>query len=215
MSGASGKSSGLTLRKVWLLVTNGVMLYSWASVLLNIVYYAYPLFHGSHVCEIKLVPAVQSSLRFSFLELLNSVVRATRSNPLQVLLFSVVRWGVERFVAPRMSSCNDWQHMLTIFAWSLGDTVRFGCFMLDLLLPQMGLAKAIRYTVGPIAFPIGALGEMLMVFAAASNGRPWMYPLAFLWPLGFYPLMKQLLKQRNKYFSENVQAPKLHHVKLV
>jgi hypothetical protein len=41
-----------------------------------------------------------------------------------------------------------------------------------------------------------------MVLLAAKDGRPGLYVAASLWPLFFYPLMKQLLKQRAKHFKK-------------
>jgi len=45
-------------------------------------------------------------------------------------------------------------------------------------------------------------GEMLMVMKLAADGRPLVYLAASMWPAGFYPLIKQLLKQRKKHFSK-------------
>jgi hypothetical protein len=50
-------------------------------------------------------------------------------------------------------------------------------------------------------FPLGTVGEMAMVIRAAMNGRPILYVAAALWPAGFFPLMKQLLRQRRKHFA--------------
>jgi hypothetical protein len=137
-----------------------------------------------------------------FLELFNAMMGNTRSNPRQVLLFCIIRAGVEHLVAPMLASCSQWQHLLTVFMWSLGDTIRFGCFLLDVLVPGARFAKTVRYNTGPLLFPLGALGEMLMVInLARHSGVRTLYLVAVLWPLGFYPLMKQLLKQRRKFFQ--------------
>jgi hypothetical protein len=62
--------------------------------------------------------------------------------------------------------------------------------------------KSIRFTVGPILFPIGAGGEFLMVVLAATGRRPKLFIAAALWPIFFYPMMKQLLKQKRKHFQQ-------------
>jgi hypothetical protein len=85
--------------------------------------------------------------------------------------------------------------------WGFGDMVRFGCFAIASAAPQVRLVKSIRYTVGPILFPIGTFAEMMMVILAASDGRPMIYLAAALWPVFFYPMMQQLLKQRRKHFE--------------
>lgn len=153
-------------------------------------------------CTQSLVPTLSLALSLSFLELVNALIGATRSKPLQVLLFSVVRFGTEVIVGS-MIPCGCWQHIMTVFFWSFGDTIRFGCFVLDALAPGGRVARAVRYTAGPVLFPFGATGEMLMVIAAAQNDRPAMYIAAALWPIGFYPLFTQLLRQRRKFFREN------------
>jgi hypothetical protein len=114
----------------------------------------------------------------------------------------IVRTGVEVLVTP-LITCGAWQHLATALFWSFGDTIRFGCFAVDEAFPQAGThAKSVRYTVGPMLFPLGAAGEMLMVLRAAMDGRPLLYIAAALWPLGFYPLMKQLRRQRKKHFQK-------------
>ena len=161
----------------------------------------------SSVCQDTLTPAVLLALYLSFLELFSAVIGATRSKPHQVLLFALVRFGVQVLAAPLLP-CQAWQHLLTLLCWGLGDTVRFSCFAVDVLFPKGYIAKAIRYTVGPIIFPFGATGEMLMVVAVAQDGRPMAYLAALLWPVGFYPLFTQLLKQRRKFFVRWKQETK-------
>jgi len=170
----------------------------------------------SPVCETKLGPDLRLALIVSFLEFFNAMSGITRSKPQQVLLFALVRASVEMLVAPLLPSCSDWQHLLTVFVWSLGDTIRFGCFLLDALVPGARLAKTIRYTVGPILFPIGATGEALMVAALAQyRNWPLLYGAAALWPVGFFPLMKQLLRQRRKFFYGDDATKKAAKVKAV
>jgi Protein tyrosine phosphatase-like protein, PTPLA len=186
----------------WILVTNWSLMYGWAKVLRTFYRHWRALQDvGSSVCLLKLTPDVRMATLGGFLELFNAMLGSTRSNPRQVLLFCVVRAGVEYLVAPHLPSCSQWQHLMTVFLWSLGDTIRFGCFFLDSLVPGGNFAKSVRYTAGPVLFPLGALGEMLMVIALAQHtGNKFLYAAAMLWPVGFYPLMKQLLKQRRKFF---------------
>jgi hypothetical protein len=194
----------------WLLLTNATMMIAWARVLRVLYRNSDSIMSSSldgtssdsDVCLGVLTDYTKLALIISFFEVTNAAMGFTKSKPHFVLLFAVIRAGVELLVAPLLP-CNCWQHMLTVFCWSLGDTVRFGCFVLDHLVPGGTLAKSVRYTVGPLLFPFGAGGEMLMVVAAA-NGRPLMYVAAALWPAGFYPLMKQLLRQRRKHFAKQI-----------
>ena len=185
-----------------MLLTNISMLFGWARVL-KLFYHKWDLLQDptSPVCVNQLNNDVSLALAISFLELFNASIGLTRSKPHQVLLFSMVRFGVQILAAPLLP-CTDWRHLLTIFCWSLGDSIRFFCFVLDIMVPQAHIAKAIRYTVGPVLFPVGALGEMLMIAEVARGGRPLVYIAAALWPLGFYPLYSQLLKQRKKFFTQ-------------
>jgi hypothetical protein len=190
----------------WLLMTNATMMIAWARTL-RVLYRNFDSIvdgSSSDVCLGILTDYTKLALIISFFEVTNAGMGFTRSKAHFVLLFAVIRIGVELLVAPLLP-CNCWQHMLTVFCWSLGDTVRFGCFVLDHLVPGGTLAKSVRYTVGPLLFPFGAGGEMLMVVAAAANGRPLLYLAAALWPAGFYPLMKQLLRQRRKHFAKQTQ----------
>lgn len=199
-------SSGFS--RSWLLMTNATMMIAWARTL-RVLYRNFDSLSSvdgssDNVCLGTLSDYTKLALIISFFEVTNAGMGFTRSKAHFVLLFAVIRIGVELLVAP-LSACNSWQHMLTVFCWSLGDTVRFGCFVLDQLVPGGTLAKSVRYTIGPLLFPFGAAGEMLMVVAAAADGRPLLYLAAVLWPAGFYPLWKQLLRQRRKHFSKQAQ----------
>jgi hypothetical protein len=197
--------------RAWLLMTNATMMIAWARALRVMYRNSDSLLASSadgtssDVCQGILTDYTKLALIISFFEVTNAGMGFTRSKANFTLLFAVIRIGVELLVAP-LIPCNSWQHLLTVFCWSLGDTVRFGCFVLDQLVPGGTLAKSVRYTVGPMLFPFGAGGEMLMVVAAAADGRPLLYLAAALWPVGFYPLWKQLLRQRRKHFAK--QLPK-------
>lgn len=193
--------SNETLKRIVLVSTNTVTCLVWLRVLLVYVIPGWGTLAGSddEVCDKYLQPVLATALLVSMVELATAILGLTRSKPVQVLLFAAVRTGTERWVTP-MIGCGSWQHLFTAFCWSLGEVVRFGCFAADGVLPNQSLAKSIRYSVGPILFPLGAAGEMLMVIRAAGNGRPSLYLAAMLWPVGFYPLMNQLLRQRRKHF---------------
>lgn len=192
-----------TQKRIVLVSSNVAIMLMWAKVFLVFVREGHDTLANpeSDVCEESLRRTVLRALGVSVIEMVTALIGLTRSNPLQVLLFTCVRTGTELLVTP-MISCGAWQHLWTVLCWSI-DSIRFACFALDGLFPDSGnLFKSIRYTVGPLIFPLGAGGEMLMVIRAASDGRPWLYLAAALWPAGFYPLMKQLLKQRRRHFQK-------------
>jgi hypothetical protein len=157
-------SSPAGIERAWLLATNFCIMYGWAKVLRLLVRSSgflpinspssFPSTINPVYCTEVVVPAVYMALFISFLELLNSIIGATKSKPYQVLIFSIVRFGVEHLITPMLPSCHTWTHLVTIFVWSLGDTIRLGCFVLDLMVPGGHWAKSVRYTVGPLLFPI-------------------------------------------------------------
>jgi Protein tyrosine phosphatase-like protein, PTPLA len=167
---------------------------------------------GRTLCNDQFVPIVRSALMISFLELFNSITGMTRSKPAQVLLFAIIRFGVEHIVGSSISTCpSAWSHVVTVVCWSLGDSIRFGCFFLDSVASNGSRwAKYVRYTVGPILFPLGTLGEMFMVLTMAVDTYRInklqsiaMYIAALvLWPIGFYSLFTQLLRQRQKFLQQ-------------
>lgn len=191
----------LKLKSILLFIGNTAIAIAWLRVIFT--------FMTQSITEENTCQSVRRqtlfALSISAIELLNSVLGLTKSKPHQVLLFSATRAGVELFLAPLMP-CNALEHLWTVGCWALDGPFRFGCFAVDSFLTVFGfkevpMVKSIRYTVSPMIFPLGAGGEMFMVLRAARDGRPALYLAATLWPLFFYPLMKQLLNQRKKHFN--------------
>jgi hypothetical protein len=145
--------------KGWLFVCNFITSVAWGRVALIIAATGFEQLASNEptACLENLGSAVRLALGITFVEVFNSVVGFTRSPIPAVLLFSCTRAGVELLVAP-MIPCGSWQHLLTVLMWGIGDFVRFGCFAVDTAVPGVRLAKSVRFTVGPILFPIGASG---------------------------------------------------------
>jgi Protein tyrosine phosphatase-like protein, PTPLA len=191
--------------KAWLVGTNAAVALAWSNVVLVALLHRQRLLDDeSRLCASHLIPATRVALYCSFVELFNALAGFTRSKAPQVLLFGLVRLGVEMLLTPILG-CSDRLHLFTVFCWSVGDTVRFACFFFDNLLLASTWPKTIRYSVGPFLFPLGAIGEMLMVIAVAlqKNGavRWAILGAASLWPAGFITLYRQLLRQRRKFFA--------------
>jgi hypothetical protein len=192
-------SSSSAFTKYWMVGSNLVTAVAWCRVFLIIVtHFSKLVTNSDDDCLRVLSPATNWALYISMMEIVNCLAGFTRSPLPAVLLFSCTRLGVEKIVSP-LIPCNSWQHLMTVASWSLGDTVRFGSFAVNTANPNVRVAKTIRFMLGPILFPIGAFGEMMMVIAI---GQPKAYVAAALWPVFFYPMMKQLLKQRRKHFEE-------------
>ena len=206
----------LDAKKIILNFGTGLMTACWLRVLIVFMEHSWNEIaagspDGQNVCQHIFQPRIHLALAFSFIDLFNSILGLTRSKPSQVLLFASVRTGVELLVAPKLP-CGAWQHLATVLCWSLGDFIRCGCFFIDGLMSSpngsgFNIIKSVRYTVGPILFPIGTLCEMFLVARVAMDGRPSLFAALALWPAGFYPLMKQLLKQRKKHFQQKPSMP--------
>ena len=188
----------------YLLFSNGTLLVGWAKVVRTI-------FRGVRADKLRTVaycmgymtPSLHLALALSFLEVFNALAGITRSKPHLTLFFCSVRAIMEAVIAPRLSHCGTWPHLFTVACWSLGEVIRFGCFLLDLLVPGGTLAKTVRYNVGPIMFPLGALGELSIMLTYGYETEKWwiMIFAIILWPCGVYPLMRQLLRQRSKFLD--------------
>jgi len=202
----------LNLGNLWLASSNFITAIAWGRVAFIVLTTAGFGDISSDVCSTSLVPAVKMALMISFIEIFNCLVGLTRSPILAVLLFSCTRAGVEYLVQPYIP-CTSWQHLLTVTMWGLGDLIRFGCLGMATLYPEQRIFKSIRFTVAPILFPIGAAGEMFMVILSGYlNDRKILYLAASLWPVFFYPMMQQLLKQRRKHFQPVEKKKKIKSI---
>jgi hypothetical protein len=150
-----------TLNHAILFLGNAVIHIAWTRVLWSLAFEEI----NDDTCYSIIKPKTMTALMVSSIEFVNAVLGLTRSKPHQVLLFASVRAGVEIMVAP-LIPCSSYQHIFTILMWSLDGLIRFGCFGIDAFLSLFGksspsIIKTIRYTVGPLLFPLGAGGEMV------------------------------------------------------
>ena len=197
-----------------LIVTNAIMTFMWIRVLRTLFEMATGD-NNADFCETNLKSALVNAIVTSFLEGVNAIMGVTKSNPANVIMFVVVRAGVEFLAAPALP-CDCMQHLFTAACWGFGEMCRFGCFTVDGIMGGSDTAKSIRYTVGPVAFFFGAFGEWLMVIQVLRTGNPDRSVLvtAFIvfcvvaWPVGFMSLFKQLLKQRKKHFKAQANKRK-------
>lgn len=218
-NGTSNKSLSKSemIKQFILFIGNASIHIMWFRVYLLFFHHGFIDIDNS-LCTNTLQPRIQHALFISGIELFNSIIGLTKSKPQHVLLFSSVRTGVEFIAAPHLE-CNSIPHLFTVFCWSLDGIIRFGCFGIDALLLLLGYGslpwiKSIRYTFGPMLFPLGAGGEMMMVLSIARKTGRWsVYFAASLWPLGFYPLMKTLLKQRRRHFQRLREEKKKKMIK--
>ena len=65
-------------------------------------------------------------------------------------------------------------------------------------------AKIVRYNAGPLFFTLGTSGEIWLLVLCAQRHTKWsmlLWIVVVLWPIGFAPLIWQLLKQRAKFMK--------------
>mmetsp|Transcript_16140 Transcript_16140/g.25169 ORF Transcript_16140/g.25169 Transcript_16140/m.25169 type:complete len:211 (+) Transcript_16140:70-702(+) len=197
-----------SIKTILLVVTNAAIAIMWARVLVTMAQLALDgVEDHEEWCQSALKPALRDAIAFSFIEILNALTGLTRSKPTSVALFVLARASIEILVGPELP-CACWQHMFTGFMWSVGEINRFTCFTIDGITGGSDTAKSIRYSVGPVAFFLGTLGEVLMLIKLLFLEDP-TRPLALhyfiwlnviLWPFAFMMLFKQLLKQKRKHF---------------
>merc|ERR1711862_182687 len=153
-------------------------------------------------CIQTLHQRIQVSLILSFIELLTCIAKLTKSKPQMVFLFLSVRCIIQNYIAPTFY-CT-FNHLFTCFIWSIGDTIRFGCFALEHYTNgTKTIYRSVRYNAGIVFFPLGAFGEAIMTLRLALIKKTsiGMWILVSLWFVGFPPLMKQLLRQRRKFIN--------------
>jgi len=141
---------------------------------------------------------VVATTALSCLEVVHAAVGLTRSKPGNVILFVGARAFIALYICP-LAGCSA-TYRTTAFTWGLGECIRLGCFAVDAVRPSV-TAKTVRYTVGPIMFPIGSLGEWVLLIGAMRDGRPALWAPVIGWPIGFAVLMRQLLAQRRKHLK--------------
>lgn len=181
-------------KAAYLAVANGTASLTWAWLA---VVSTRALMSGCDYDAMQFV--IDLSIALSGLELLHSFIGLTKTKPQSVALFVGARAFIGLYVC-RMFPCST-AYMLTALAWGCGETVRLGCFAVDSVLPSRTV-KTVRYTVGPLCFPMGSFGEWVLLINAAMLGRDrGMWILVVGWPIGFAALMKQLLAQRVKHMK--------------
>ncbi|VDD96984.1 unnamed protein product [Enterobius vermicularis] len=107
---------------------------------------------------------------------------------------------------------------LILIAWSITEVVRYSFYATKILDKTPEFLKWMRYSFFIVLYPVGALGEILIVLAALPEVAVkkqltlempnsfnigfsfWWFLVVFaaFYPFGFPPLYKYMFRQRNK-----------------
>lgn len=140
----------------------------------------------------------------SLVEVLQALLGWTKTKPLNAAVFVVGRGFIALYIARFAVNFHSLAFLLTATFWSIGESVRFFCFALSTVQPSLRInLMHIRYTVGPILFPLGFIGEMCMlVQIVLSDFNILVLVITMMWPFGFIPLLQSLLRQRKKFLTK-------------
>ncbi|XP_065898261.1 very-long-chain (3R)-3-hydroxyacyl-CoA dehydratase 2-like [Dysidea avara] len=185
------------ISKLYLILYNVVLCVGWAFVLVGTVKYCWeerPKF-GSHV--IGLYDAIGPSLRIfqtaAFLEVIHCAIGIVRSNVVltffQVSSRLLVLWGVVHSVAGVNATFGL---LLILFAWSITEVIRYAFYASSLMFSSVPyILQWSRYTFFYILYPIGVLGELMLVFSAlpivnATGQFSFTLPNLINWAFSYY-----------------------------
>jgi len=100
--------------------------------------------------------------------------------------------------------CQAYPMMLG--AWILSDLTRYLYYTANLLSLQSSILTWLRYSLFLALYPIGTIGEMLMILtgrhATSGNISHGLLAISMVYPLGFMYMYSHMIKQRRKYLSQ-------------
>lgn len=217
------RREGSLLAKAYLLVYNGLLTAGWSLLVFNTVQYTL-----SHAASINgSVPGLYKSIRWplqvfqtaALLEIVHSLIGLVPSGVMTTLMQVYSRvfitWAMLEFT-PGVS--GNLGLLLIAFAWGVTEVVRYSYYFFSLVGSVPYPIKWCRYTFFYILYPVGVVGEHMLMFTALpvvkARGQ-WSYSLpnpanisfSFYYFLCFFmllyiPLFPQLyghmIKQRKK-----------------
>lgn len=156
---------------------------------------------------ISLLCWVQSA---AVLEILHALLKIVPSPVVSTAVQICSRLLVVWFAGYHMRAGNNVGYVLISLAWSLSDLTRYVYYIAHLLGRAPAWLTWARYTFFLILYPLGTLGEMLMLWHArqmliGANSKTMAWTLFFLllaYPFGFVFMYGYMLRQRQKYLCK-------------
>lgn len=174
MAGSDKKPGLSTLPKLYLLAYNGILSAGWLLILMQTI--RYTVLHRKTLQHLNgYVPGLYADLQgplkifqtAAFMEVVHSIVGLVSSSAvvtfLQVYSRIFLLWAV---LVGVQSVSNGIGLLLIAYAWSITEVVRYAFYFFSLLDNVPYLIKWARYTLFFVLYPIGVLGELLLIFSA-------------------------------------------------
>jgi very-long-chain (3R)-3-hydroxyacyl-CoA dehydratase len=153
------------MKRIWLISFNVITLVAWA------LYFLYAGIHGLKFdSECLLLLAVAQGL--ALFEIINSIIGIAGANwlltTLQVfsrfLVVGLLFWIPESKLVELSKYSIITGFMLISIAWSITEIVRALYYLTDLVKQSVGIITFSRYTFFIVLYPIGVLGEFLIMY---------------------------------------------------
>jgi len=153
------------MKRTWLISFNVITLVAWAC------YFIYALLHGLNFNEQSLF-LLAFAQGLAIFEIMNSVIGIAGSNWLlttmqvfsRFLIVALLFWiPNERLLELSQISWFNGFLLITI-AWSITEVVRALYYLTEILKKQLKPITFARYTFFIFLYPIGVLGEFLVMF---------------------------------------------------
>jgi hypothetical protein len=208
------------LVKLILFLHNITQVFMWACVLYTSVKYIQT---GSPRCYRDVVYWAQT---FQLFEIVPSLLKWTKNNPVQVFTQTFARWCITYFILPAVWADPATEHWVfwCLIPWSAGELTRYPYYMDENPLKEAW--GHLRYNVFILNYPTGVFGELICFFSFMWKSQKlpkemkplslfmpnpynitldfefivqYIFPVLYLmiWP-GMY---MSVFKQRTKYYS--------------
>lgn len=234
-SAVTDKKPGLSsVSKLYLLAYNGILSAGWLLILMQTI--RYTVQHRVALQQLSgYVPGLYAEIRgplkifqtAAFMEVVHSFIGLVSSSVVVTFLQVYSRLFLLWAVLVGVQSVSSGIGLLLIaYAWSITEVVRYAYYFFGLLDNVPYLIKWARYTLFYILYPIGVLGELLLMFSAIpvttatgqwSTSLPNCLNLSFHFPyflivtiLLYIPIFPQLyghmIAQRKKVLGAKPKA---------
>lgn len=209
---ARAKPVSTNIVRIYLIIYNALSAVAWAAFANQV----YETFKSSDLAAIpsrtiKTLCIVQTLALLEVLHVILGLVPSQLfSTVMQIASRLFITWvpGYYFITSSAASPLKKWGYLAIIVAWTLSDLTRYIYYTLNLFGINGGPLLWCRYTFFLVLYPIGTVGEVIMIWAMRSglvaSGQTGHYRhvlavMMIIYPLGFVYMYNHMLKQRKKY----------------